>query len=153
MSYRFLTWLLRSGSLRSFLGTLHTAFCSFFCVRMWHRTLVVPTTLAPMWMILGRHYRARFPRWQDRRVPHTLLISRWSTYTKPGSYLLVRATSLNWGNERCVANRSYTPRSPLRHFAHRPTPHIDLALITVFNTFTPSAKITTSAVKPELSAP
>ena len=50
--------------------------------------------------------------------------------------------------ERCVANRSCTPHPLLRHLAHRPTSHIDLAPSTVFAVFTPSAKINTSAVKP-----
>ena len=119
----------------------------FVCLRMWHRTLVVTTILAPRWTTWGRLDRARFSRWRDRRVPHTLLISCWSTYTKPGSYWLVRSTSLHWDNKRCVANRSWTPRPLLRHLTHRPTSHIDLAPLTVVNIFTLSAKITTSTVK------
>ena len=72
-----------------------------------------------------------------------LLVNLYQTWE------LLAGTSykLQWDNERCVANRSCTPHPLLRHPAHRPTSHIDLAPITVFNIFTPSAKIITSAVK------
>ena len=109
---------------------------------MLHRTLVLTTILALRWTTWGRLISpmARFKG--PTHAADQLLVHLYQTWE-----LLAGASyKLHCGNERCVANRSRTPYPLLRHLAH--TFHIDLAPITVFNISTPSAKITTSAIKP-----